>query len=99
MKASAYGCVGGDKEPVAILVIDSLARMMRVSGASSAPVAVVATVHDKIAISPRPLTMLHCSCRTKPGFGLVSSRSSDERNNQELKRKAKVVFLLFSTRL
>ena len=72
MKASAYGCVGGDEEPpVAILVIDGLAVMMRVSGASPAPV--VATVHDKIAIGSRPLPMLHCSCYTRPGFGLVSS--------------------------
>ena len=75
MKDSAYGCVGGDEEPVAILVIDGLALMMRVSGASPAPIAVVAIVHDNIAIGPRPLTTLHCSCCTRPGFrSCVQSR-------------------------
>ena len=85
MEASANGCVGGDEEPVAILVIDALTLMVRVSGASPAPVAVVATVHDKIAIGPRPFPMLHCSCCTRPGFGLESGRRSDERNNEELR--------------
>ena len=79
MKTSAHGCVGGDEEPVAILVIDGLALMIRVSGGSPAPVAVVAIVHDKIAIGPRPLPMLHCSCCIVPDFGLVPSRRSDER--------------------
>ena len=85
MKASAYGCVGGDEKPVAILVIDGLALMMRVSGASPAPIAVVTTIRDNIAIGARPLPMFHCSCSTRPGFGLVSSRRSDERNNRELR--------------
>ena len=97
MKASTYGCVGGDEEPVAVVVIDGLALMMRVSGASPAPVAVVATVHDNIAIGPRPFPMLHCSCYTRLGFGLVSSRRSDDRVN-ELRRKENVVSLLFATR-
>ena len=86
MKASAYGCVGGDEEPVAILVIDGLALMMRVSGASPASVGVVTTVHDNKAIGPRPLPMFHCFCSARPGFDLVSSRRSDERNNRELRR-------------
>ena len=98
VKDSAHGCVGGDEEPVAILVVNGLAVMMRVSGASPASVAVVATVHDNIAIGPRPLPMLHGSCCTRPGFGLVSGRRSDARNNEELRGKEEVVILLFARR-
>ena len=93
MKAYAHGWVGRDEEPVAILVIDGLALMMRVNRASPAPVA----VHDKKAIGPRPLPMFHCSYCTRRGLGLVSSRRSDDRNN-EMRGKEKVVFLLFATR-
>ena len=82
MKTSPYGCVGGDEEPVAILVIDRLA-VKRVSGAPPASVAVIATAHnDRKPVGARPLPMLHVGCCTRPSFGLTSSRGSEGRRNK-----------------